>query len=474
MKLRTKFSLIVGILVVLLLVVTAVILFVFEKRGLTEDVRVGQTVLAKNLSRVSRDCFLRKDNMFLINYLKTIKRNDDTIVYAFFTDGNNRVFAHTNPSFLGEMLKDAFGEKALRTQKLIYEKRTGSDGEKVLDYAVPVVLTGSVRGLARIGFSEDIVNKNISASMNKIGRRILIAAVVSFLVALAAIFLVSNSIVKPIRLLMCGAELIGKGKLDTKINLKSGDEFAALAEKFNDMSEKLKELDEMKRDFTSSVTHELRSPLGAIETYINKMLDGGIDGFKETGFSDLFIMKNNTARLSRFIDDLLDTAKIESGRMDVDAKFFKLLPVVNDVVELFVPAAKEKNVVIAVKIPKTLPDVYADKERIRQVFINLISNALKFTPSEGRVEISATYLLSGGDFVEISVKDTGMGIPPEGLKYIFDKFRQVKGEGKSVKGTGLGLFIVKSIIDLSGGSIEVKSAVGGGTQFSLTLPIKKR
>jgi len=240
------------------------------------------------------------------------------------------------------------------------------------------------------------------------------------------------------------------------------------------MSEKLKELDEMKRDFTSSVTHELRSPLGAIETYINKMLDGGIDGFKETGFSDLFIMKNNAARLSRFIDDLLDTAKIESGRMDVDAKFFKLLPVVNDVVELFVPAAKEKNVVIAVKIPKTLPDVYADKERIRQVFINLISNALKFTPSEGRVEISATYLLSGGDFVEISVKDTGMGIPPEGLKYIFDKFRQVKGEGKSVKGTGLGLFIVKSIIDLSGGSIEVKSAVGGGTQFSLTLPIKKR
>ena len=147
MKLRTKFSLIVGILVVLLLVVTAVILFVFEKRGLTEDVRAGQTVLAKNFSRVSRDCFLRKDNMFLINYLKTIKRNDDTIVYAFFTDGNNRVFAHTNPSFLGEMLKDAFGEKALRTQKLIYEKRTGSDGEKVLDYAVPVVLTAVSAGL---------------------------------------------------------------------------------------------------------------------------------------------------------------------------------------------------------------------------------------------------------------------------------------------------------------------------------------
>jgi len=474
MKLRTKFSLIVAILVVLLLGVTAVILFVFEKRGLAEDIRTGQTVLAKNFSRVSRDCFLRKDNMFLINYLKTIKRNDDTIVYAFFTDDSNGVFAHTNPNFLGEILEDAFGAKALNGPELIYEKHTDSDGEKVIEYAVPVVLAGSVRGLARIAFSEDIVNRNISASMNKIGGRILTAAAVSFIVALAAIFLVSNSIVKPVRLLTRGAELIGEGKLDTKINLKSGDEFAMLAEKFNDMSEKLKELDEMKRDFTSSVTHELRSPLGAIETYINKMLDGGIDGFKETGFSDLFIMKNNAVRLSRFIDDLLDSAKIESGRMDVDAKFFKLLPVAGDLVEFFIPAAKEKNVAINVKIPRTLPAVYADKERIRQVFINLIGNALKFTPSGGRIEISAAYPRSGGDFVKIFVKDTGTGIPSEALKYIFDRFRQVKGEGKSVKGTGLGLYIVKSIIDLSGGSVEVKSAVGSGTQFSLTLPVKKR
>ena len=110
------------------------------------------------------------------------------------------------------------------------------------------------------------------------------------------------------------------------------------------MAEKLKELDEMKSDFVSGVTHELRSPLGAVETYVNRMLDGGVEGFKKTGIDDLNTMKNNIVRLSRFINDLLDTAKIESGKLEIEPRYCDLTGTINDAVTLFQPRAKEKNI----------------------------------------------------------------------------------------------------------------------------------
>ncbi|MBU3955653.1 HAMP domain-containing protein, partial [bacterium] len=444
MKLRTKFSLLIAVLVVFLLLITTVVLFVFEKSSLIKEISQKQIVMVGNLGKVSRDCLMRKDFIFLINYLKTIKGSDEIVSFALFTDERNKVLAHTDPEFIRETLTDEFSQRAFESDTIILRNFQTKTGEKIIEYAAPVKFASDRIGTARIGFSTDIIDSNISSALSDVRKRILTAGILSFAVGLLVIFLISASIVKPVRLLTRGAELIGEGKLDTKINLKTGDEFALLAEKFNWMSAKLKELDEMKRDFTSSVTHELRSPLGAIETYINKMLDGGEDGFRETGVSDLFIMKNNAARLARFIDDLLDAAKIESGRMEVDAEFFKLLPVVGDLAEFFTPQAAKKDVEIAVHITRNLPAVYADKERVRQVFINLISNALKFTPSGGKITVSASFK-KPSDFVNILVKDTGEGIPAQDLKYIFDKFRQVKGGKQSVKGTGLGLFIVKSI-----------------------------
>jgi two-component system phosphate regulon sensor histidine kinase PhoR len=307
---------------------------------------------------------------------------------------------------------------------------------------------------------------------------------------------------RPIKVLVKGADLIGRGKLDTKIKVDRKDELSLLASEFNQMAERLKKLDQMKKDFLSGVTHDLRSPLAAIESYVNEMLEGGVEQFAKTGIEDLITIKNNTVRLSHFINDLLDTAKIEAGKIEIEPRLIHLSSLVTEVAADFMPKAEEEKVDLRVELPIDLPKVFVDGDRIRQVLTNLISNGIKFTPPGGTVTVSAEKMIKNPEFVLVKVSDTGMGIPPEDLDKIFDKFHQVRDvfeyihrkdqppedldkvldkfqqlkevreKVKRRKGTGFGLFIVKSIVELHGGEIWVRSKLGEGTTFGFTLPVK--
>ena len=330
----------------------------------------------------------------------------------------------------------------------------------------------------------------------------LIMGVVAF-IAVFVIIYTTRSITSPIQKLYDGAAVIGRGNLDHRLDIKTGDEIQDLAEGFNTMAgelkglytnlenkvkertaqlaeanktlasrkdelektnEQLKDLDRMKSDFVSNVVHELRTPLtiikGNIDT-IEKGYAGKVQPKQKEVLGDVFRVTN---RLARLVNDLLDLSKIESGKMELKKEDLDIVEMAAEVVRDFEKVASQRNIGIKGDLPKTRIIINADKDKLTQVFVNLIGNAVKFT-NKGNVEVKIIELQ---DEVQIEIKDTGPGMTKEECEKIFDKFVRVVAEKK--EGTGLGLPIAKDIIGLHKGRIRVESEPGKGSTFIFNLP----
>jgi signal transduction histidine kinase len=233
---------------------------------------------------------------------------------------------------------------------------------------------------------------------------------------------------------------------------------------------RLKELDKMKSDFVSNVSHELRTPLTSIKGSVDNMLDGLTGALNEKQVRYLSRIKSNTDRLARLINDLLDLSRIESGRLEVRPTTLPLTALAAEVAEYLKPLAAEKLIRIEVPAPDSSVTAWADRDKITQVLMNLIGNAVKFTPEDGKVTVAIEK--NGNDWVQISVADTGPGILPEERNKIFAKFYQIMDQHRP-KGSGLGLAISKALVEMHGGEIWVESEVGKGSKFSFTLPAQQ-
>lgn len=287
-------------------------------------------------------------------------------------------------------------------------------------------------------------------------------------------FIFSLIIVRPIRLISEGAKLLKDGNFDQLINGQANGEFGELASVFNTMKNKLGELDKMRENFVSSVTHELRSPLTAIQGYVDFLLKHKSGVLNEKQREYLIIVKNNAQRLAQFVNDVLDLAQIEKNVLEINILPTPIYPIIEELVILFRANAEEKKIQLIVELPQDLSKAMIDPERITQVLTNLISNALKFTPEDGKITISAE---ESDSYLQVNVNDTGIGIPGYAQEKLFTKFYQVK-EGKNflrkIRGTGLGLSITKGIVEAHGGKIWVKSELNKGSTFSFTVPKQVR
>lgn len=235
---------------------------------------------------------------------------------------------------------------------------------------------------------------------------------------------------------------------------------------------RLKDLDKMKSDFVSNVSHELRTPLTSIKGSVDNMLDGLTGLLNEKQIRYLARIKSNTDRLSRLINDLLDLSRIEAGRIEVRPATLLLTALAEEVAEHLKPLAAEKLIRIEVPSPDPEVTVWADRDKVTQVLMNLIGNAVKFTPQDGKVTVAIEK--NGNDYVQISIADTGPGILPEEANKIFSKFYQVDNIDKQKpKGSGLGLAISKALVEMHGGKIWVESEVGRGSTFHFTLPAEQ-
>jgi len=224
----------------------------------------------------------------------------------------------------------------------------------------------------------------------------------------------------------------------------------------------------MKSEFISSVSHELRTPLAISREALSLILRGKIGEISEKQNDIVSMASKNLDRLGYLINDILDIAKIEAGRMDLFKEMIDVSKLVKECCDAWKLKTATKELNLECNIPASKLEIPVDKTRFMQVLSNLINNAVKFTPPKGKVTVSIN---ERGEYVEFSVKDSGVGISEEDSKKLFQKFQQVnRTPGAGAKGTGLGLSIVKSLIELHGGEVGVESKINKGSRFFFTIP----
>lgn len=233
---------------------------------------------------------------------------------------------------------------------------------------------------------------------------------------------------------------------------------------------RLENLNRIKSDFVSTVSHELRTPLTSIQGYVSLIHDGDTGAITEEQKEFLGIVKSESERLTRLISDLLDISKIEEGRMKYAFRDFDLLGFLKEYEKEARRMASLKNIMIEVHAPPQLIMIKADADKIRQIFYNLVNNAVKFSGENTTIRITVK---KNGDYAEIGIADGGIGIAKKDQKRIFEKFSQIDSKmTRKAGGTGLGLVITRNIIESHGGKLWVESEIGRGSTFSFTLPIK--
>lgn len=299
-----------------------------------------------------------------------------------------------------------------------------------------------------------------------------ITAGLAIFIGIFVSFYNTRTIHRPITLLQKKTKDIAMGKFDEIHGISSPPEIKGLADDFNTMCERLQELDDMKKDFISHVSHKLRTPLTAIKEASAMLLEETYAGQPEKQKELLSITREECERLINSVNRILDLSRMEAGMMDYRIGPCALFPIIQKSVLKLAPLARRKKIDLELKPSSGLPLIQMDQERITQVMEDLIGNALKFTPEGGEVRIRVDRINQGpGECVRVVVADTGCGIPKENLKKIFDKFERIDKGREPNRGTGLGLSIAKYIITGHGGKIWTQSEPGTGSAFYFTLPI---
>ena len=233
---------------------------------------------------------------------------------------------------------------------------------------------------------------------------------------------------------------------------------------------KEKEVAEMKNDFVSNVSHELRTPLASIKAYIEMLIDGEAEDEK-TQREFYEVIQNESNRLSRLIDNILNISRIESGLVKVNKQPQSLTVIMKEALEVIAPQAKGKNITIKEELSPVFYQTLADRDMLYQSMLNLLSNAVKYTPEGGTITAS-TSVNEAEKRVLAKISDTGVGIPPKDLPFVFDKFYRAEANNRMAKGTGLGLSLVKHIIEtVHRGRIFVESTIGKGSTFGIELDL---
>ena len=370
---------------------------------------------------------------------------------------------------------------------------------RVMDDIPRIYAFTGLRGLPGAGYVSIGIPQAIAygPARRTLARNLICLGLVG-VVALAAAWIGGDVfILRRVQTLVRAAQRLSRGDLSTRTGLPHGPgELGQLATAFDDMVESLEkhqmqqrleeelrrqnealaeenrrvqEVNQLKSEFVSLVSHELRTPLTAISGYLDLLTEA--PGAQSTTKQQelLGIVKRNAERLVKLIDDLLDLSHIESGKVELSITAVDIVAVITEVVSLLQPQIEAKGQELSFDRTQTLPAVAGDAERIRQILINLLANAHKYTPQGGQIWLMAR---AEDGWVRIDVQDNGIGLSPDEQAHLFDRFFRARQSGtQSVEGTGLGLPITRLLVDMHGGRITVTSAPGEGSTFSFTLPV---
>jgi len=334
-----------------------------------------------------------------------------------------------------------------------------------LAHGTPIVVNGRQVGTLLIA-TLDVPASPINQFRRSVGVSVLISGGIAGVTALLMGSLLFFQVTLPMRRLSRAARGIATGDLSQRVPLASDDEIGELARSFNTMAESLQWMEQQRQNMVADIAHELRTPLSVIQGNVEAMLDGVLPASRE----ELESIHQETVLLNRLISDLRTLSLAEAGQLALDKQPLDLGQVVARVAEKYRLRAEEQNVALSVQVTPNLPQVSADAGRIEQALVNLMENALRYGASDGggRVTLGARAVPDG---VEAWVSNTGPGIAPEDLPHVFERFwRADKSRHRQKGGSGIGLALVKQLIEAHGGQVSVESTSGQGATFRMVLP----
>ena len=440
MSLRVKFVCAFMTVAMIAVAVSAVSFLRLQEAALDAVEAEDAARLLDNIGRVASEAAFADDPLMLVDYLRfllktrediagfTIRRKDGIAPVRITAPGDEKGVRIHRGEWKGVRVDAALSKRYLDARREDARKRALRDLGKAIGVMTPVVLSLAV--LLAMGFSRRLL---------ALGRAV---------------------------------DDIGQGRFTVHTRVGGSDEIGKLASRIDTMAARLGELDEMKKTFVASVTHELRSPLAAIESVVKLLMNQ--PGAKSAVETELLQrVESNAARLGRFVTNMLEMAKIERGKLEFRPRHTRLQDVVQDVAVLFEPKAAQSGVRLSVAVDAAGPPSFRlDPDLITQVVANLLSNALKFTPRGGTVGLVVRQTRTGGAaWAECSVRDTGVGIPAKAQARLFVPFERVPNELRA-SGVGLGLAISKAIVEMHGGAIGVESSPGKGSCFWFKVPLK--
>lgn len=376
-------------------------------------------------------------------------------------DTNGNVIMSSNGFLINEKVNTIDYTEALKGNPSNWNGRDTQTGENIMTVSSPLKqgndkTIGVVRYVTSLEKVDGVIRLLIASSL------IVIFVILSAMLLLSLIF--SKSIIGPLNEINEVAKKMANGQFSERVEKRYNDEIGELSDTLNYMAGEIVEATKLKNDFISSISHELRTPLTSIKGWGETILTGGLDDKAETELGLKIIIKETT-RLSEMVEELLDFSRIESGRITLHLEPTDIETVLSEIVHMFKHRGKKDGVIVEYEHPIFVPEIIGDQNRLRQVFINIIDNAIKFTEIEKKVYVTID---SDEDNVYINVIDEGAGISEEDLPKVKEKF--FKGTSKK-SGSGIGLAVSDEIIKLHNGTFDIESEVDVGTTIRITLPI---
>lgn len=330
---------------------------------------------------------------------------------------------------------------------------------------IPIQVNNQTVGILLINRTAFRINTPGSNFLNRINLQTLWGGLTAIGIALILAIILSRTLTRPIRELTAATQVASQGNLPQQVPVRSHDELGQLATSFNRMSTALARSLNLRRQMTADIAHELRTPISIILGHAEAVHDGVLPASPET----FEIIREEAERLEHLVDDLRTLSMADAGELKLALRPYSPEKLLNDTQKIFAHQASQKNIALNTKIESGLPEIEVDPERMKQVFGNIVDNALRYTPENGKIILSADVVDHG---VEMKVQDSGPGVEPEDLDRIFERFyRTESSRARDKGGSGLGFAIAKSIVEKHNGKIWAESKPGEGLTVIVQIPI---
>ncbi len=471
-KYISVFMLIIGTSFIILTVILCTTVDNYSEDAKTEVLSRTSEIVSRTLGDAfdadSADNFNRYVyfNKTSIEQLLTALAGYNEDINIFIIDSDGAVLAHDShiqAGFLNATVSTNILNSIINGENYFNGDMDGVFTQKMAVYANPIYTESDEFVGVALSCSE---SKQMTELIETMIKTIILSCLWIMLAALLAVYLISKKIIDPLKQMSKAAKSFAAGKFDVRVPVRGRDEVAELATAFNNMAASLAQLEDMRRTFLSSVSHDLRTPMTTISGFIDGIIDGAIPPEKHEYYLD--VIRTEVRRLARLVSSLLDITRIQAGERKFNKTAFDICEMARLILISFEQKIDEKRLEVEFECKTDKMMVWADRDAIYQILYNICDNAVKFSTEGGAYRIS---ILERDKKVYISVYNEGTGIPSEELPFVFERFyKSDKSRGLDKSGVGLGLYIAKTVIDAHEEEIWVKSIYGKDCEFVFTLP----